>query len=76
MRILLVEDEPHAAHVLAKGLREQTYAVDVAADGETAIFQIGTTDYDALVLDIMLPRVDGLTVCRTIRESGRTWITT
>jgi two-component system copper resistance phosphate regulon response regulator CusR len=70
MRILLVEDEPHAAHVLAKGLREQTYAVDVAADGETAIFQIGTTDYDALVLDIMLPRVDGLTVCRTIRESG------
>ncbi len=70
MRILLVEDEPHAAHVLAKGLREQTYAVDVAADGETAIFQIGTTDYDALILDVMLPRIDGLAVCRTIRESG------
>ncbi len=70
VRVLLVEDEPHAAHVLAKGLREQTYAVDVAADGETAIFQIGTTDYDALILDVMLPRVDGLAVCRTIRESG------
>jgi two-component system copper resistance phosphate regulon response regulator CusR len=70
MRVLLIEDEPHAAHVLAKGLREQTYAVDVAADGETAIFQVGTTDYDALILDIMLPRVDGLAVCRTIRESG------
>jgi two-component system copper resistance phosphate regulon response regulator CusR len=70
MRVLLVEDEPHAAHVLAKGLREQTYAVDVAADGETAIFQIGTTDYDALILDIMLPRVDGLAVCKSIRESG------
>ena len=70
MRLLLVEDEPNAAHVLAKGLREQTYAVDVAADGESATFQIGTTDYDALILDVMLPRVDGLTVCRTIRESG------
>ena len=47
MRVLLVEDEPHAAQVLAKGLREQAYAVDVAADGEAAIFQAGTTDYDA-----------------------------
>ena len=70
MRILLVEDEPHAAQALAKGLREQAYAVDVAADGEAAIFQSGTTDYDGLILDVMLPVVDGLTVCRTIRESG------
>jgi DNA-binding response OmpR family regulator len=70
MRVLLVEDEPHAAHVLAKGLREQTYAVDVAADGEVAIFQVGTTDYDALILDVMLPRVDGFAVCRAVRESG------
>jgi DNA-binding response OmpR family regulator len=70
MRILLVEDEPGAAHMLAKGLREQAYAVDVAADGEAAIFHAGTTDYDAVVLDVMLPRKDGLTVCRTIRESG------
>ena len=70
MRVLLVEDEPHAAQVLAKGLREQTYAVDVAADGETAVFQAGTTDYDAVILDVMLPIKDGLAVCRTIRESG------
>ncbi len=70
MRVLLVEDEPSAAHVLAKGLREQTYAVDVAADGETALFQVGTTDYDAVILDVMLPVKDGFTVCRTIRESG------
>jgi DNA-binding response OmpR family regulator len=70
VRILLVEDEPHAAQALAKGLREQAYAVDVAADGEAAIFQSGTTDYDGLILDVMLPVVDGLTVCRTIRESG------
>jgi two-component system copper resistance phosphate regulon response regulator CusR len=70
MRVLLVEDEPHAAHVLAKGLREQTYAVDVADDGEKAIFQVGTTDYDAVILDVMLPAKDGFAVCRTIRESG------
>ena len=70
MRVLLVEDEPHAAQVLAKGLREQTYAVDLAADGESAVFQVGTTDYDAVILDVMLPVRDGFAVCRTIRESG------
>src|SRR4029077_5944298 len=70
MRVLLVEDEPTAARMLAKGLREQAYAVDIAADGDTAIFQVGTTDYDAVILDVMLPLKDGFTVCRTIRESG------
>ena len=70
MRVLLVEDEPNAAHVLAKGLREQTYAVDVAADGDAAIFQVGTIDYDAVILDVMLPIRDGFAVCRTIRDSG------
>ncbi len=70
MRVLLVEDEPNAAHVLAKGLREQTYAVDVAADGDAAIFLVGTTDYDAVILDVMLPAKNGFVVCRTIRESG------
>src|SRR6267143_6634474 len=70
MRVLLVEDEPTAAQVLAKGLREQAYAVDVAADGDTAVFQVGTTDYDAVILDVMLPVKDGMAVCRAIRESG------
>ena len=70
MRVLLVEDEPHAAHVLAKGLREQTYAVDLASDGDNAVFQVGTTDYDAVILDVMLPIRDGFAVCRAIRESG------
>jgi two-component system copper resistance phosphate regulon response regulator CusR len=70
VRVLLVEDEPAAAHVLAKGLREQTYAVDVAADGDAALFQVGITDYDAVILDVMLPGRDGFAVCRTIRESG------
>ena len=70
MRVLLVEDEPTAAHVLAKGLREQAYAVDVAGDGDAALFQVGTTDYDAVILDVMLPVKDGFAVCRAIRESG------
>src|SRR5258706_8418072 len=70
MRVLLVEDGPSAAQVLAKGLREQSYAVDLAADGDTAIFQAGTADYDAVILDIMLPKKDGFAVCRTIREAG------
>ncbi|HKB09857.1 MAG TPA: response regulator transcription factor [Vicinamibacterales bacterium] len=70
MRVLLVEDEPRAAEIVARGLREQSYAVDVAADGETAIFQAGTTDYDAIILDVMLPRANGLRVCRAIRDSG------
>src|SRR5438067_977443 len=70
MRVLLVEDEPNAAHMLAKGLRERSYAVDVAADGDAAIFQAATTDYDAVILDVMLPGVDGLAVCQTIRSTG------
>jgi DNA-binding response OmpR family regulator len=70
VRILLVEDEPSAARVLAKGLREQAYAVDVAADGHAALFQAGTNDYDAVILDVMLPGRDGFSVCRTIRASG------
>jgi DNA-binding response OmpR family regulator len=70
MRLLLVEDEPNAALVLAKGLREQTYAVDRAPDGEDALFRASTTDYDAIILDVMLPRRDGLSVCRAIRLSG------
>jgi DNA-binding response OmpR family regulator len=70
MRVLLVEDEPRAAEMLAKGLREHSYAVDVAADGDAAIYQASTTDYDALILDVMLPITDGVAACRTIRQSG------
>jgi len=70
VRVLLVEDEPAAAQVLAKGLREQSYAVDVAGDGDAALFQVGTTDYDAVILDVMLPLKDGFAVCRAIRASG------
>ena len=70
MRILVVEDEPTAATVLAKGLREHAYAVDVAADGESALQQVGANDYDLLILDIMLPVMNGLDVCRQLRADG------
>src|SRR5262249_8677145 len=70
MRILLVEDEPDAARLIAKGLRESAYAVDVAQAGEAACFKASSADYDAIVLDVMLPRKDGLTVCREVREAG------
>src|SRR6476469_4062605 len=70
MRVLLIEDERRAAHVLAKGLREQSYAVDIASDGEAAIEQVAINHYDALILDVMLPRRDGFDVCRAIRQSG------
>jgi two-component system copper resistance phosphate regulon response regulator CusR len=55
MRILLVEDEPRAAQMLAKGLREQAYAVDLARNGRDALYQASLTDYDAIVLDVMMP---------------------
>src|ERR1700754_1844650 len=70
MRILLIEDEPDAARVLAHGLREQTYSVDVAFDGEAALEQAYLNSYDLIILDIMLPRIDGFEVCRKLRESG------
>jgi two-component system copper resistance phosphate regulon response regulator CusR len=72
MRILLVEDEPDAAAVLAKGLREHAYAVDVAIDGWQALEQAAMNDYDLIVLDILLPGVDGLEVCRRMRADGAT----
>jgi two-component system copper resistance phosphate regulon response regulator CusR len=71
MRVLLVEDEPQAAQIVAKGLREHAYAVDVASDGAAALFQLSLADYDAVVLDVMLPIKDGFAVCRDIRQSGR-----
>ena len=70
MRILLVEDEADAAAMLAKGLREQSHAVDVAYDGDDALTHVATNDYDLLILDVMLPRRNGLAVCREVRQGG------
>jgi two-component system copper resistance phosphate regulon response regulator CusR len=72
MRILLVEDEPDAAAVLAKGLREHAYAVDTASDGSQALDLAATNDYDLIVLDLLLPRINGLEVCRRLRSDGLT----
>ena len=72
MRILVVEDEHVAASVLAKGLREHSYAVDVATDGPDALEQVGSNDYDLILLDILLPRINGLDVCARLRADGIT----
>lgn len=70
MRILLAEDDPRVAQMVASALGREGYTVDVAADGETALERVATTTYDLLVLDIMLPRMDGIDVCRTVRARG------
>ena len=70
MRFLLVEDDPALATSLARGLREHAYVVDVATDGEDALYQASIAPYDAIILDVNLPKMDGLTVCRTLRQQG------
>ncbi len=70
MRILVVEDEPSIAAFVVRGLTEQGYAVDLASDGEAALDLVALTSFDAMVLDVMLPGADGLTVCRLLRERG------
>lgn len=70
MRILLVEDEARVANFIARGLREEAYAVDVAGDGEQALYLASVNPYDLVVLDLMLPIKDGYTVCRELRAGG------
>jgi two-component system, OmpR family, copper resistance phosphate regulon response regulator CusR len=70
VRILLVEDESRVAGFIAKGLREQSYAVDIAGDGEKALYQAAVNHYDLVILDIMLPLKNGYAVCRELRASG------
>jgi two-component system OmpR family response regulator len=73
MRLLLVEDDPKLSRAVSRGLRAEGYAVDVAADGDEALLDAGVWDYDAIVLDVMLPVRDGLDVCRRLRERG-SWV--
>ena len=70
MRILIVEDEVKMAGLLRRGLLEEGHAVDVAPDGSEALIRAGATDYDAIVLDVMLPGTDGFQVCRKLRQQG------
>lgn len=72
MRVLVVEDEPDLLRVIAATLREDGYAVDTAADGEDALFKAKAWEYDAIVLDVMLPKLDGWTVLRKVREIKHT----
>jgi two-component system copper resistance phosphate regulon response regulator CusR len=72
MRILVVEDEPVAAAVLAKGLREHAYAVDVACDGSTAFEQAAVNDYDLMIVDVLVPGMSGLELCGRLRADGVT----
>ena len=70
MRVLLVEDEPKMAALLKRGLEREAMSVDVAARGEDALWMAGSTEYDVVVLDVMLPGIDGFEVCRRIRADG------
>ena len=71
MRVLIVEDEIKMARALRRGLEQEGYAVDTAGDGEDGLFQGIENPYDVIVLDVMLPRLDGFEVCRRLREAGR-----
>jgi len=70
MRILLVEDEVRMAQAIKRGLRQAAYAVDVARDGEDALYQASINDYDAVILDVMIPKRNGFEVCRELHAQG------
>ena len=71
MRILVVEDAVKMASLIRRGLAEEGLSVDVARTGDDALWMAGATEYDAIVLDVMLPGTDGFEVCRRLREAGR-----
>src|SRR6478752_2262587 len=70
MRVLVVEDEIKMASLIRRGLRSEGLAADVAIKGEDALWMAGSTGYDAIVLDVMLPGIDGFETCRRLREDG------
>jgi two-component system OmpR family response regulator len=70
MRVLIVEDELKMASLIRRGLRDEGMAADVAVKGEDALWMAGATEYDAIVLDVMLPGTDGFEICRRLRGDG------
>jgi two-component system OmpR family response regulator len=70
MRVLIVEDQAKMASLIRRGLRQEGMAADVASEGEEALVKAGATEYDAIVLDVMLPGIDGFEVCRRLRGDG------
>jgi two-component system OmpR family response regulator len=71
VRVLVVEDHGRMAELIRRGLQEEGYAVDVVATGEDGVWMASENDYDAILLDVMLPGADGFQTCRRIRETGR-----
>ena len=69
MRLLVVEDDPRLSEVLVRGLREEHYAVDAVRDGQSALYQLAISNYDGVVLDVMIPPPNGFEVCRQMRAS-------
>lgn len=72
MRLLVIEDEPDLLQTLASALREENYAVDTAADGEEGLYKARSTPYNAIVLDVMLPKLDGWSLLAQLRPKVRT----
>jgi two-component system, OmpR family, response regulator len=70
MRVLIVEDEAKMAGLIKRGLTREGMAVDVVGEGEDALWRAGATEYDAIVLDVMLPGIDGFEVCQRLRDEG------
>ncbi len=70
MRVLVVEDEPRMANLIRQGLEEDGYAVDVVDNGADVLDWVQSVDYDVMLLDIMLPGLDGVSVCRRLRQQG------
>ncbi|MDX6398828.1 MAG: two-component system, OmpR family, response regulator, partial [Gaiellaceae bacterium] len=70
MRVLVAEDQLKMASVIRRGLVEEGYAVDVVPDGQEAVIRATATEYDVIVLDVMLPKLDGFEVCRRVRAAG------
>lgn len=70
MRILVIEDERRLANVIKKGLIEDGFAVDLSFDGEDGQFLAASEPYDLIILDLMLPKIDGLTICRNLRKKS------
>lgn len=70
MRILLAEDDFRITNFVSKGLRENSYAVDVVNNGEEAVYQVSISDYDLIILDVMMPLKDGFEVCKELRQGG------
>ncbi len=72
MRILVVEDDPRLGPSLKKGLEGSHYAVDLVPDGEDALLMAATTPYDLIILDVLLPNLDGFAICKQLREQEKT----